>query len=183
MSDFWLQTAAEAFGASILFFLALWWFIRTLRKPDSSKVSKVLIGLLCLFLVMAPLNVIGRALLDTKFAPVQTMVVRQPAPSTTADLNQAYVAEVQKALVDELNANLPSSHRAEGLGSVLEKDGIRLGIVRIKIGGKTSAVTAFVIQDEQLVRVTCAVPDIRDVDVRAANCVEEMTANLGTSLE
>lgn len=183
MDSFWIQVALRAFGASIPLFLAIWWLIRTWRKPNSSKVSRVLVGLLCLFLVALPLNSIGLAVLQTKLAPVQTMVMKQTVPGMNAgNVTADYVAVVEAALVNEMNVKAPSLHIA-GSSSVIEKNGLRLGVVRLKSGGKTPFVTAFVIHNEQLVRVTCSVPDTRDVDVRAETCTNAMNANLGTSLE
>lgn len=183
MDSFWIQAALRAFGASIPLFLAIWWLIRTWQKPNSSKVSRVLIGLLCLFLVTLPLNSIGQAVLQTKLAPVQTMVMRQTAAGmNTSDVTADYVAVVKVALVNEMNIKSPSLH-IKGSSSVLEKNGLRLGVVRLTYGGKTPFVTAFLIRNGQLVRVTCFVPDTRDVDVRAENCTNAMNANLGTSLE
>lgn len=183
MDSFWFQTVLEAIGAAIPLFLAIWWLIRTWRKPNSRKSTRVLVGLLCLFLATLPLNTIGRAVLRTKLAPVQTMVIKQPVPGMRAsDVTADYAAEVKAALVKEMNAKV-SSLNVKGSSSVLEKDGLRLGVVRLTSGGMTPFVTAFVIRNEQFVRVTCGVPDIRDVDVRAENCTNAMNANLGTSLE
>jgi hypothetical protein len=183
VSGFWTEIALRTFGAAIPLILAIWWLVRTWRKPESSKVSKALIALLCVFLVTLPLNTIGRALLGTKLAPVQTMVMRQPTPGMTgADITEEYVALVQKVIIDELNAKTPSPH-VKGSGRVIEKDGVRLGVVHVESGGKTPIVTAFAILDEQLVRVTCGVPHARDVDIRATTCANAMNANLGTSID
>ena len=68
------------------------------------------------------------ALLRTKLAPVQALVMRQPVPGmTAADLTADYAAVVKVAFVNEISAKVPSL-RIKGSSSVLEKNGVRLGI-------------------------------------------------------
>jgi len=117
-------------------------------------------------------------------ATVQTWVVRQASDGVTNEnLSEDYVEKTRDFLVQHVNSRAPDSkNRAKGSSYIIKRNSKRLGVIKIIYGNVTPMITVLGINNKQLVRVTCGISMLENVDYEGSICSNALKQEFGISL-
>ena len=101
---------------------------------------------------------------------------------TEGDLTPEFIQASASAMLDEMESKIPN-FKATPSTSMIEKDGKKLGVIRLNVDGAIPWISVIGIVGKKIIRVTCANPDASGVDVRSRECAEALRADFGTELD
>lgn len=184
MVDFWAMVSMRVLGNLIPLLAGLVAAFVIQKRKGVTPLPKWPIIIGAVLSVPAVVLTMSKALAKSTLAPVEVMTAKQSANGLAPnELSYPYVEQIGKFLAAEMKRQVPDAPAISPQPSIIEKDGAKLGVLRMERSGVTPIVSVLGIRGSELIRVTCAVPDNRTVDYRDPACATALKKNFGTVLD
>lgn len=99
-----------------------------------------------------------------------------------ADLNYRNLQRASAEWLTFIKQKRPEAVLSTSI-SLIERNGRRLGVIRLQEGGVTPALAVYGISRSKLTRVVCSIAAQSDVNARSPECNHALQSSFGTALE